>query len=88
MSDAEKCDQDVYEHGDVIMITGEATKTEIENLCRAIRPYLKDGIKLDWHYFGGRAVWKILDQSDHKTQEPESGVFAQNPRENHITKTD
>lgn len=57
------CNREVYERGEIIVVTGEATKYEVESICAAIRPYLREGVTLDWHYAGGRAVWKILDES-------------------------
>lgn len=84
----EQCDLSVHRDGTAIMITGDIPKDLIENIIQAIRPHLKDGVKLDWHYVGGRAVWKILDRSDQKTQEPDPGVFAQNHRSKPIAKTE
>lgn len=56
----DKCSDEVYDDGVVVSIMGNATKEEVESLVVGIRPYLADGVKMDWHYFGGRAVIKAL----------------------------
>ena len=54
---ASSCDEDIYKNGKVVaMLSGEARA--IESLVAEANRVTEH--KMDWHYFGGRAIVKTL----------------------------
>ena len=51
------CDNDIFEKGTVITVL-ECGMIAMEGL---VQEACRKGIKMDWHYVGGRAVVKTLD---------------------------
>ena len=51
------CDNDIFEKGTVIAVL-ECGMIAMEGL---VQEACRKGIKMDWHYVGGRAVVKTLD---------------------------
>ncbi|ELQ5981204.1 DUF551 domain-containing protein [Cronobacter sakazakii] len=57
VSDADKCDPDVFEMGVTACVVA-APKETAETICRGISA--ATGCKVDWHYVGGRVHIKVL----------------------------
>lgn len=54
-----RCDDRVYRHGEVVDVIGDHPGSErIDAWVREIRNV--SGQKVDWHFFGGRAVIKAI----------------------------
>ncbi len=53
----EKCDQEIYENGTVVAVLDGGSEV-IEEACQQASKNC--GFKIDWFYFGGRAVVKTL----------------------------
>ena len=51
------CNTEIYEKGKTIAVF-DAGKEAMEGLVKEAR---RSGLRIDWHYFGGRAVVKTLD---------------------------
>lgn len=60
MSNAHRCDPDVYENGIGVGFFRNLSPPTIETILADWRQYLKPGAKVDWHYMGGRAVVRVL----------------------------
>lgn len=60
MSDPEKCNQDVFKHGEVFSVTEMGT-AEAEAYCK--EKSAETGDQYDWHFAGGRAVIKVLTKA-------------------------
>jgi hypothetical protein len=52
------CDADVFSHGRAIFVTHTVPCAEIENWVRAVAKL--SGQRVDWSYYGGRAVVRYL----------------------------
>jgi hypothetical protein len=59
MSDADRCDAIVFEHGDTYRILAPMTKADAERLVAADRAVSPDFV-CDWHFVAGRAVFKRI----------------------------
>lgn len=56
---AEVCDREIYENGDTLGVFAPTPDAEeFERIVIAIRQYY--GIRIDWHFAGGRIVLKGL----------------------------
>jgi hypothetical protein len=55
---APACDQDVFKNGSVVAIL-DARTVVAEAIVESVR--LHKGFSLDWHYAGGRAIFKTLE---------------------------
>ncbi len=50
----ERCDQDIFDNGQVVAITGDLSKEELERICQEITKGWDQ--PTDWHFAGGRGV--------------------------------
>jgi len=55
------CDQEVYDKG-VGIYVGELSKHMAEHICKGLTEVLQPstGVKVDWHYMGGRVIMRVL----------------------------
>lgn len=53
------CDQEIYEKGNGFFVTHSLGMHNVEKFVRMAAE--KSGLRMDWHYVGGRAVIKTLD---------------------------
>jgi hypothetical protein len=60
--DLKPCNRKIFEKGDVVFVTHSIPAKQIETWVRKIAKESKQ--KVDWHYFGGRAVIKALGDID------------------------
>jgi hypothetical protein len=58
------CDHEVFKDGSVVFITHTLSAKMVEEWCRRVRVSLPEGTRLDWHFVGGRAVFKALGDID------------------------
>ncbi len=65
-----KCDRDLYESGHVVCI-GHGPSTAIEAIVVRVRETL--GIRLDWHYAGGRCV--VLTEKEEDVTRARRAMF-------------
>lgn len=52
------CDFEIYERGEIAAVVADRKAIEIEKLVKEIAA--ETGERVDWHYFGGRGVVKVL----------------------------
>jgi len=55
---SDKCDQEVYEKGEVVFITNTIRSSRMEEWVQKIAQ--DSGQRVDWHQFAGRPVMKAL----------------------------
>jgi hypothetical protein len=55
---SDRCDQEVYDKGDVVFITNTIRSTRMEEWVQKIAQ--DSGQRVDWHQFAGRPVMKAL----------------------------
>lgn len=53
------CRADIYENGLPVVILSAQTLTA-QGICDEMNRLLSDADRVDWHYVGGRAVFKTL----------------------------
>ena len=51
---SDRCDKDIYDNGTQVFLTHTISGKDIEKWVQKIAE--ESGEKVDWHYFGGRAV--------------------------------
>ena len=56
------CDPDIYQNGLAVAVIAERKANEIENLVKKIAK--ETGVKIDWHYVGGKAEVLALGDVD------------------------
>lgn len=59
MSDPDRCNQEIYEKGKVVLVIGDwFSAKEVEAFVCAVAD--QSGQPVDWHYFAGRAIVRAL----------------------------
>lgn len=62
LEDPPDCDPEVYKHGKCVMITHSIDSKHIEWWVKQVAS--RSGQRVDWHWFGGRAVVKAIGDLD------------------------
>ena len=62
MSDMGWCDPEIYKSGVPVAMIADRDARAIEDLVIQIRQQTRQ--KIDWHYFGGRGVVKVIGNDD------------------------
>jgi hypothetical protein len=61
-----KCDKKVYRKGEHVLTIIDLEPSEIEKIVQSAAK--ESGQKIDWHYFGGRAIVKVLGNIESARQ--------------------
>ncbi len=62
-----ECSPEVYEKGECVwLIAGGFPSTAVEAIVVRVRE--ETGVKVDWHYFAGRAAVRVVGDDDDKEQ--------------------
>lgn len=56
--DPKECDKEVFEDGEPVFLTWSIPSNAMEGWVKKVAE--KSGQRVDWHFFGGRAVVKAL----------------------------
>ena len=56
------CDKEIWEKGEHVFTLGDMRTSQVETWVRMIAR--ESGERVDWHWFGGRAVVKVI--GDHE----------------------
>lgn len=66
MAEPPPCDQDVYENGAYVFLGWGIPSEKMEKWVREVA--IQSGQRVDWHWFGGRAVVKALGDIEKVNQ--------------------
>ncbi len=60
--DPPRCDQDIFENGEEVFVTHTIPSNAMEGWVKQVAE--RSGQRVDWHFYGGRAVVKALGDID------------------------